>query len=402
MDLRSEAPYWLMKNGFLYSYPSLNRSLSTEVAIMGGGITGALLAYRLSEAGISCVLLDKRKIGMGSTCASTALLQYEIDTPLAELIEYVGYEQAVRSYQLCVEAIGKIGEITQKLNNDVGFKRRPSFYYASHKNDVDELRREYRLRKDIGIELEFWQKDEIHTTFAFSAPAALFSAEGAQIDAYRFTHELLQRAQKNETLVFDDTEVTELTHHRSGVTLKTEGGYTVKAKKLILACGYESQAYLSKKVVDFNSSFAVVSEPFVTPNLWYQNCLIWETARPYLYFRTTSDNRVLVGGKDEPFYNPQKRDAMNHKKAAQLSKAFQIRFPHLPFRADFQWAGTFAETSDGLPYIGAVAERLHTYFVMGFGGNGIVFSMLAADIIRDILTGRKNIDAKLFGFERAD
>ena len=80
MDLRTESPYWLMKNGFLYSYPSLDRSLSTEVAIMGGGITGALVAYHLSKAGIPCILLDKRKIGMGSTCASTALLQYEIDT----------------------------------------------------------------------------------------------------------------------------------------------------------------------------------------------------------------------------------------------------------------------------------------------------------------------------------
>jgi len=402
MDLRTESPYWLMKNGFLYSYPSLDRSLSTEVAIMGGGITGALVAYQLSEAGISCVVLDKRKIGMGSTCASTALLQYEIDTPLAQLIDYVGYQQANQSYLLCIEAIAKIEKITQKLTADVGFKRRPSFYYASLKKDADELRREFQLRRDIGIELEFWTKQQIEETFPFSAPAALLSAEGAQIDAYRFTHELLQEAQKNETLVFDDTTVTQLIHHKSGITLTTEHGYTVKAKKLIMACGYESQEYLSKKVVDFNSSFAVVSEPFAEPNLWYENCLIWETARPYLYLRTTNDNRVLIGGKDEPFYNPQKRDALNRKKAAQLTKAFQTRFPHLPFRADFQWAGTFAETADGLPYIGAVAERPHTYFVMGFGGNGIVFSMLAAEILRDLLTGRKNQAAKLFGFERAN
>lgn len=169
-----------------------------------------------------------------------------------------------------------------------------------------------------------------------------------------------------------------------------------------MACGYESQEYLSKKVVDFNSSFAVVSEPFAEPNLWYKNCLIWETARPYLYLRTTNDNRVLIGGKDEPFYNPKKRDALNRKKAAQLTRAFQTRFPDLPFRADFQWAGTFAETQDGLPYIGTVDERPHTYFVMGFGGNGIVFSMLAAEIVRDLLAGKKNQAAKLFGFERAN
>lgn len=402
MDLRTDSPYWLMKNGFLYSYPSLDRSLSTEVAIMGGGITGALVAYHLSQAGIPCILLDKRKIGMGSTCASTALLQYEIDTPLKSLIDYVGYQQANQSYLMCIEAIAKIEKITQKLTTEVGFKRCSSFYYASQKKDVEELRQEYKLRRDIGIELEFWPKEQIEKTFPFSSPAALFSAEGAQIDAYRFTHELLQQAQKNETLVFDDTTVIQLAHHRNGVTLTTEHGYIVKAKKLIMACGYESQQYLSKKVVDFNSSFAVVSEPFANTNLWYENCLIWETARPYLYLRTTSDNRVLIGGKDEPFYNPKKRDALNNKKGAQLTKAFHKRFPDLPFRADFQWAGTFAETVDGLPYIGVVAERPHTYFAMGFGGNGIVFSMLAAEIIGDLLMGRKNPAAKLFGFERAN
>lgn len=111
---------------------------------------------------------------------------------------------------------------------------------------------------------------------------------------------------------------------------------------------------------------------------------------------------MLIGGKDEPFYNPKKRDALNNKKAAQLTKAFHKRFPDLPFRADFQWAGTFAETADGLPYIGVVAERPHTYFAMGFGGNGIVFSMLAAEIIGDLLLGRKNPTTKLFGFERAN
>lgn len=402
MDLRTDSPYWLMKNGFLYSYPSLDRSLNTEVAIMGGGITGALVAYHLSQAGIPCILLDKRKIGMGSTCASTALLQYEIDTPLKDLIDYVGYQQANQSYLMCIEAIAKIEKITQELTAEVSFKRCSSFYYASQKKDVEELRQEYKLRRDIGIELEFWPKEQIEKTFPFSSPAALFSAEGAQIDAYRFTHELLQQAQKNETLVFDDTTVTQLTHHRKGVTLATEHGHIVKAKKLIMACGYESQQYLSKKVVDFNSSFAVVSEPFENTNLWYENCLIWETARPYLYLRTTSDNRVLIGGKDEPFYNPKKRDALNNKKAAQLTKAFHKRFPDLPFRADFQWAGTFAETADGLPYIGVVAERPHTYFAMGFGGNGIVFSMLAAEIIGDLLLGRKNPTTKLFGFERAN
>ena len=72
---------------------------------MGGGISGALTAYYLTENGVDCILVDGRSIGQGSTCASTSLLQYELDTPLHLLIKQVGEINAIRSYQLCGESI---------------------------------------------------------------------------------------------------------------------------------------------------------------------------------------------------------------------------------------------------------------------------------------------------------
>jgi len=400
MDLRTESPFWLMKSGIVRSYPSIKQSCSTDIAIMGGGITGALIAYYLTQEGIPAVLLDRRKIGMGSTCASTALLQYEIDTPLGELAKYVGEKNANQSYIMCIEAIEKIQQITRSLAKDVGFSLKKSFYYASTIKDAEQIKTEYQLRKNIGIELELLSKEDITARFPFSAPAGLLSEAGAQVDAYMLTHELMRASIENGLKVFDKTEVIEINHHKTGVELKTQFGDTVKAKKLIIACGYESQGYLSKKIVDFNSSFAIVSEPFEQNDLWHQNCLIWETARPYLYMRTTDDNRILIGGKDEPFYNPEKRDRMKDTKALQLQKAFRKKFPDIDFRIDFSWAGTFAETEDGLPYIGQVREHPNTYFAMGFGGNGIVFSQIAAEIIRDTLIGKKHIGSNIFKFDR--
>jgi glycine/D-amino acid oxidase-like deaminating enzyme len=400
MDLRTESPFWLIRSGIIKSYPSMKASAKTDVVIMGGGITGTLIAYHLAKAGIPAILIDKRKIGMGSTCASTALLQYEIDTPLAELIEMVGFDDAAKSYQLCIDAIYKIEKITKDLKAEVGFSKRRSFYYASNKKDGKKLEKEFDLRKKIGIDLEIWSQEEVEKNFSFSAPAALMSEDGAQIDAYAFAHCLLEYAQNNGIEVYDDSTVTDIKHHKNGVELTTEFGQTIQAKKLIIASGYESQEYLSKKIVDFNSSFAIVSEPFTEKELWLDNCLIWETARPYLYMRVTDDNRVLIGGKDESFYNPKKRDALNQKKAQQLEKEFNRLFPNLLFRTDFSWAGTFAETKDGLPYVGTVPERPNTYFAMGFGGNGIVFSLLAAEMIRDELTAKDNKDMRIFRLNR--
>ncbi len=400
MDLRTESPFWLMKNGIVRSYPSLKQSCTIDVAILGGGITGALIAYHLTKAGISAIMLDKRKIGMGSTCASTCLLQYEIDTPLGELTRLVGKKKAEQSYLMCIEGIDKIHAITKSFKADVGFSYKKSFYYASKEKEAEEIRSEYVLRKGIGIELDILERDDIKAIFPFEAPAGLMSAAGAQIDAYCFTHELLNESIKNGLGVFDSTEVVEIKQSKAGVELKTNYGETVKAKTLIIACGYESQAYVPKKVVDFNSSFAIVSEPIESPTLWHENCLIWETARPYLYIRATDDGRILVGGKDEPFYNPEKRDRMTTKKGKLLKEAFMKKFPDIDFRTDFCWSGTFAETKDGLPYIGTIAGQPHTYYALGFGGNGIVFSQIAAEMIKDKMLGKKHEGDEIFKFTR--
>ncbi len=90
MNLRSPEPYWLLQGGLLHPYPSLHKDVKVDFAIMGGGITGALIAYYLSQEGLTVAVCDRRHIGMGSTCASTGLLQYEIDTPLFALAEMIG------------------------------------------------------------------------------------------------------------------------------------------------------------------------------------------------------------------------------------------------------------------------------------------------------------------------
>src|SRR5687768_3327994 len=99
MKLRSKETYWLLKNGLLHTYPSLQKDIACEVLIIGGGITGSLMAYQLSQEGYKTVLIDKRDIAMGSTAATTAMIQYEIDKPLYKLIDVVGEQAAVDSYR---------------------------------------------------------------------------------------------------------------------------------------------------------------------------------------------------------------------------------------------------------------------------------------------------------------
>jgi glycine/D-amino acid oxidase-like deaminating enzyme len=400
MDLRSPNPYWLLKNGLISNYPSIAQDEKTDIVVMGAGITGALCAWHLAKAGFSVIVCDKRHVGMGSTAASTALLQYEIDTPLRELITKVGAENAVRSYELCAYSIEAVEKIANNFEGAAGFRYRPSVQYASFKKDVSGLEEEYRLRKQNGFKVSWWDAEKVEDTLGFEAPAAIYSQLGAEIDAYRLTHHLLQSILRKDAKVFDNTAITHINHQKRSVELKTEQGFTIRAKHLVIACGYESQQYIPQKVETLHSTYAMVSEPLPEKDFWYRNCLIWETADPYLYLRTTTDKRILIGGLDDDFYSPEKRDARIPDKSKQLLASFQKKFPDIPFRIDFQWAGTFASTKDGLPYIGSIRQRPNTWFALGFGGNGITFSLLAAEQLTAAISGHPEPDMNIFSFNR--
>ncbi|ULQ51881.1 NAD(P)/FAD-dependent oxidoreductase [Flavihumibacter fluvii] len=382
------------------TYPSLHSSHQTDILVMGAGITGALVAWHLSQAGFKVSIVDKAHSGMASTAASTALLQYEIDTPLVDLEKKVGAHHAANSYIACAEAIIALEKICGQFKQKVGFKRRPSIQYASFKTHVDPLYQEYQLRKKIGFDVQFLTPEKIQKLLGFTAPAAIYSGLGAELDAYQLTHFLLDSCLHNGAQVFNNTEITGIKHQKDSVSLQTANQLTITCRHLVIACGYASQTYIDQKIETLESTYAMVSEPMPGTKFWHKRALIWETAHPYLYMRTTADNRILIGGLDDDFYSPEKRDRQINKKSAKLLDRFSILFPRITFRPDFKWAGTFASTKDGLPYIGSIRQRPNTSFALGFGGNGITFSLLAGEIIRDRLKGRKNKNAQLFGFNR--
>ena len=136
-----------------------------------------MCAYILAQEGIPVVVVDARAIGTGSTCASTSLLQYEIDTPLHELVELVGEKNAVRSYQLCAQAVEGLGAIAKEIGMEQ-FTKRPSVQYASKRSHVAGLVKEHALRNANGLPVELLEgKEEVRTVLPVDAPGIRQSQE---------------------------------------------------------------------------------------------------------------------------------------------------------------------------------------------------------------------------------
>jgi glycine/D-amino acid oxidase-like deaminating enzyme len=400
MDLRSGYPFWTVANGLLNDFPALREDLDCDVLVVGAGITGALVAWHLRNEGFDVRVIDRREAGWGSTSASTALLQYENDTELADLAERLGEKDAVLAYRACERAIGRLGEIARQLRG-VGFRRMRSLYYASRWYHRRRLLREAALRQAHGFDLKVLDRAGVRRRFGFDAPLALLTEVAAEVDPYRMTHKLLAALNRDRSRVFDRTAMADFAVRRGGVHVRTEGGATIRCRQLVIAAGYECQRHIDEKLAANRSSYALVTEPVAEGLGVLRGCLVWETARPYLYLRSTTDGRLLIGGADDAIDIAIRRDLRVPRKAAALLKQVARLFPDLALHPAFAWAGTFAETPDGLPYFGPHEQhgpRVH--FAMAYGGNGITFSLAGAELLRERLAGRGHPCARLFSFDR--
>ncbi|WP_080778404.1 NAD(P)/FAD-dependent oxidoreductase [Chryseobacterium phocaeense] len=401
MDLKSNEPFWLLKNGLTSSYPSLKSNESCDILIIGGGITGSLIAHQMVSDGYKTILIDKREICNGSTSATTSMLQYEIDVPLFELIEKIGEKGAVESYKACSDAIDILEKLSKQIRSEAGFKRKKSLYFAAKKKDANWLKKEWETRKNAGFDVKWLEADQILDQFGFeNTYGGILSKQGASIDAFKFAHELLEHNLKKGLGVFDKTEMKKVEYHKGFNLVTVDSGFQIKAKKIIYCIGYESKNLIKEDFVDLKSTYAIVSEIDDDKFKNIANTLVWNTSDPYLYMRTTDDRRLLIGGGDEDFYDAEKRDALLSKKEREILRNLKKIKPDYHFYTDFVWAGTFGETKDGLPYIGEHKKFKNSYFVLGFGGNGITFSVTGMDMASKFIKNKKHPLSEYFRFGR--
>lgn len=400
MDLHSGLPYWILKNSMYNYFNPLKENIKTKVAVIGSGITAALVVHELCAAGIECVIIDKRTIATGSSAASTAQLQYEIDTPLHELIELVGEKHAVKAFNDCLQSITDLEKILKKAKVDADFIRRPTVLYTSNKKGLAFIEKEYEVRKKHNLPVRFLNAEELKKYQDITGLGALQNDTSAQMDAYKAAVSLIKHhLDENEIEVYTHTEILKTEKHNKGYILHTAKN-TINCEYVIVAAGFESGQFLPKKVMKLLSTYAIISEPVDEKELWPNKSLIWNTADPYLYMRTTTDNRMIVGGEDEDFYNPEKRDVLLRDKVRKLERAFKRLYPNIPFKTEMAWCGTFSATKDGLPYIGPYEENDQMLFALGYGGNGITFSVIAAQILSNIIQGKMDERLNIYKFHR--
>lgn len=399
-DLRSEQSPWHGR-GFDLRDGRVSADLRCDVLIVGGGITGALMAQHLAGRGRKILLIDRERPGLGSTAASTAMLQWEIDAPLAELTDLYGFDTAADVYRRSFRAVAGLQALVMSLGLPCAFRERSTLYLAAGDTGSAALRQEHALRQRAGLPGQFLGHADLLDHVGFDREAAILSPGSADADPLCLAQGLLLMAKQAGVQVFGGDAIS-FDHGIRSVTVGLDGGHTIEAGHVVLATGYAMPDFVPADRHSVVSSWAISTVPQTPGSLWRDESLIWEASESYHYLRTSIDGRIIIGGEDGEITDPAERDKVIPEKTRQLQSKLSAIWPGANTDISSRWAGFFGETDDGLPLIGRLPGKPRILAAYGYGGNGITFSFLASRILSRLIDGHDQSWFEHFAIDRPE
>ena len=390
-DLRGGQQVWREQGRSVPTSPLPKRC---GIAIIGTGIMGAILGERLTAQGQDVLYLDRRPPAFGSTAASTAEVMWAMDVSLRELAGQIGLDEAMRRWLRVHASVVRLAERMGRLG--LSRAERPTVYLAGNTLDENGLQEECALHQQTGLPTAYLTAEQTARRFDIAPRASLVSTGGFEIDPVETTLDLLDHARRRGARLCFPHDVTALEHETGGVRLLLADGATIEAEQVIFAGGYERARLFLPEAFTLLSTFVIASPPLPRP-VWRESAMIWEASSPYLYIRSCKEGRIIVGGEDEAFHDAARRDALIGTKAGIISaKAAALLGLEEPLQIDRKWAATFGSSPDSLPAIGPVAHMPRVWLAAGFGGNGIAFAALAAELLTQAIEGSPDPDAACF------
>jgi glycine/D-amino acid oxidase-like deaminating enzyme/nitrite reductase/ring-hydroxylating ferredoxin subunit len=382
-------PYWTSSAQFA-TYPKLDRDLTTDVLVVGGGITGLTTACLLTKAGRRVVVLERERCARVDTGHTSAHLTMVTDSRLHELAARLGRPHAQAVWDAGLAAINQIDEIVRSEELDADFAFVDGYLHTSP--DADRSEQAASLRLDEALAREFgFDVDFIDEAPLVGGPA-LHVAEQARIHPRKYLAGMAKAIVRAGGRIHEQSEATGFSasprHVKAnGCTISFDDVVIATHNPVVGLAGMAGSTLLQTKLALYTSYVVAgrVAKGVVPDALW------WDTADPYHYLRIDPHRDfdvVIFGGEDHK--TGQKSDP--ERCFRRLEQKFSAVVPGVEWM--YRWSGQVIETPDGIPYVGPTAD--HQYAATGFAGNGLTFGTLGAMMMTDAILGRSNPWADLF------
>jgi len=389
MSDETTQPIWIADSPNT-NFPALNRDLTVDVVIVGGGIAGLTAAVLLKKAGKTVAVLERSKIIQGETGHTTAHITEMLDERYYTLASSFGDEGAALAAESVRASIDQIEALVNEFSIECDFERVPGYFYSETEKGLAELEKELSAIRKVGMKAEMVND----VPLPFKTAAGIRLENQAQFHPRKYLLELAKFVDSDGSYIFENTAADEF-YDGEPCRVHTENG-TVTALDVIVAayspvCNW---AFLHTKIPPY-MTYALgvkLKHKAALPGLF------WDTADPYHYIRSQVDGEngpiLIVGGEDHRTGTEENTERCFERLEAYTRARFDVE--SIPYH----WSGQILEPLDGLAYIGKNSMSDHIYVATGFSGTGMTWGTLSAMINTDLIIAGKNKYAALYDATR--
>lgn len=357
-------------SSYLPQYESIHTQ-KFDVIIVGGGITGITTALMLQKAGKKCLVMEAQTLCYGTTGGTTAHLNTLMDTPYSTMIKNFNLETATLIAEGAKKAIRDIQSNIMEYGIDCDFEECNAFLFAQNKKQVDELDTIFDACEKVNLQVKYTSTLPI----PFECIKAMVVPHQAKFHPTRYVMALAEAFEKEGGIILENCRITHIDENNELINAESEKGI-FPCKHLIYATHIPPGInLLHLRCVPYRSYAMAVQ----LANDAYPVDLTYDMEDPYHYYRTQvidGEKYFIAGGKDHKTGHESNTDAVFRNLENHLRKYFDTE------AISHRWSSQYYEPADGLPYIGILPGHSENVLVAtGFGGNGMIYSQMAADIL---------------------
>jgi glycine/D-amino acid oxidase-like deaminating enzyme/nitrite reductase/ring-hydroxylating ferredoxin subunit len=360
-----------------------------DVVIVGGGITGLSTAIQLQEAGKKCVILEANNLCFGTTAGTTAHLNTVMDTPYSTITKNFDQHAAVLVRESAKEAIATIRANIEKYRIDCGFSESTAWMFSKNEEQSKALEDIRRSAHELSVDIAYTPDLPINIPMH----KAVMIKEQAKFHPTRYVYGLARAFETAGGVIVENCRVTGSDDTGTMVKITTEQG-EIQGAYLIYATHIPPGLnLLDTRCAPYRSYALAAILDEEGPD-----GLIYDMEDPYHYYRTQKidgQTYFIAGGEDHKTGHEENTNACFLRLESHVRQYFPVK------EIVTRWSSQYYDAVDGLPYIGHMPGNPGRILVAtGYGGNGMIYSGVAALVFRELLLGEAAKYSALFNPNR--
>lgn len=373
-------------------HKKLENNITTDVCIIGGGLTGLSVAYYLKESKLRVCILERDEICSHTSGNTTGKITSQHGLFYNYLIDSKGVDYAKMYLKANEKAIQNIADIINKEKIDCDLKYEDSYVFTQKLDEVSKIKDEVEEINTIygrnSIKAEFVKEIDL----PINIMGAIKFSNQAQFHPVKYAYGLIDSMKNVE--IYENTKAVDLRKKDSKYVITAENGKTIECKYVVIATNYpiiNTPGYYFLKMYQVMSYIIAIK-----PNEKIYNGMYINSEEPTISIRNQGDLVLIGGNSHKTGAKIDLKNAYNYleKVASQIYPKYELKY---------KWCTEDCVSLDKIPYIGEFSNLMpNVYIGTGYKKWGMTSSNISGKIISDKILRKENAYEEVFKSTRME